>query len=64
MVEAEKAGVLKKDEPRGLTFILVLAGIDTTACLISNGLHRFAPLPRYVRVCWTSATCCRRRSRS
>lgn len=45
MVEAEKAGVLNKEEPRGLTFILVLAGIDTTACLISNGLHRFASFP-------------------
>lgn len=45
MVAAEKEGILKKDEPRGLTFILVLAGIDTTACLISNGLHRLADLP-------------------
>ncbi len=45
MVAAEKEGVLNWDEPRGLTFILVLAGIDTTACLISNGLHRLAELP-------------------
>jgi len=45
MVAAEKDGTLKHDEPRGLTFILVLAGIDTTACLISNGLHRLAELP-------------------
>ena len=45
MVEAERQGVLEWDEPRGLTFILVLAGIDTTACLISNGLHRLAELP-------------------
>jgi cytochrome P450 len=45
MVQAEEEGVLNPEEPRGLTFILVLAGIDTTACLISNGLHRFASLP-------------------
>jgi cytochrome P450 len=46
MVAAESEGTLMKDEPRGLTFILVLAGIDTTACLISNGLHRLAELPQ------------------
>lgn len=40
IVEAERAGALAYDEPRGLTFILVMAGIDTTACLLSNTLHR------------------------
>src|SRR6185312_3609191 len=41
-VEAEQAGDLREGEVRGLTFILVLAGIDTSACLISNTLHRLA----------------------
>jgi cytochrome P450 len=45
MVDAEASGLLQPDEPRGLTFILVLAGIDTTACLVSNGLHRLAERP-------------------
>lgn len=40
MVAAEKAGTLEPNESRGLTFILVMAGIDTTACLLSNTLHR------------------------
>jgi cytochrome P450 len=40
IVEAEKAGTLAYDEPRGLTFILVMAGIDTTACLLSNTFYR------------------------
>lgn len=40
IVEAEQAGALEHDEPRGLTFILVMAGIDTTACLLSNTFHR------------------------
>jgi cytochrome P450 len=40
LVEAEMAGTLDPDESRGLTFILVMAGIDTTACLLSNTFHR------------------------
>jgi len=44
-VEAEQAGDLRQEEARGLTFILVLAGIDTSACLISNTLHRLAARP-------------------
>jgi cytochrome P450 len=42
LVAAEEDGRLEHGEARGLTFILVLAGIDTTACLLSNGLHRMA----------------------
>lgn len=45
IVEAERAGQLAPDEPRGLTFILVMAGIDTTACLLSNTLHRLEDRP-------------------
>jgi cytochrome P450 len=44
-VAAEEAGQLAHGESRGLTFIFVLAGIDTTACLVSNTLHRLAPRP-------------------
>jgi cytochrome P450 len=43
IVEAERSGALEYDEPRGLTFILVMAGIDTTACLLSNTLQRLQP---------------------
>jgi cytochrome P450 len=42
---AEREGRLRPGESRGITFILVLAGIDTSACLISNTLHRLAPRP-------------------
>jgi cytochrome P450 len=42
---AESAGALRRGESRGLCFILTLAGIDTSACLLSNGLHRLAGLP-------------------
>ena len=45
IVAAEAAGELERDEPRGLTFILVMAGIDSTACLVSNALHRFQSRP-------------------
>jgi cytochrome P450 len=45
LVDAEKHGDLQPDEARGLTFILVLAGIDTSACLMSNTLHRLATRP-------------------
>ena len=44
-VAAEESGQLAHGESRGLTFIFVLAGIDTTACLVSNTLHRLAPRP-------------------
>jgi cytochrome P450 len=44
LVAAEARGQLEPDEPRGLTFILVMAGVDTTACLVSNALHRLQPL--------------------
>ena len=44
LVRAEAQGQLEPDEPRGLTFILVMAGVDTTACLVSNALHRLQPL--------------------
>jgi cytochrome P450 len=44
-VAAEESGQLERGESRGLTFIFVLAGIDTTACLVSNTLHRLAPRP-------------------
>ena len=47
--EAERGGDLLPEEARGLTFILVLAGIDTSACLISNTLHRLASRPDDVR---------------
>jgi cytochrome P450 len=42
---AEQAGHLREGESRGLTFIFFVAGIDTTACLIGNMLHRLAPRP-------------------
>ena len=45
MGEAERSGQLLDGETRGLTFILTLAGIDTTACLLSNALFRLQPLP-------------------
>ncbi len=45
MGEAERGGQLAEGETRGLTFILTLAGIDTTACLLSNALYRLQPLP-------------------
>lgn len=45
MGEAERSGQLAEGETRGLTFILTLAGIDTTACLLSNALFRLEPLP-------------------
>jgi cytochrome P450 len=44
MGEAERSGQLADGETRGLTFILTLAGIDTTACLLSNALFRLQPL--------------------
>jgi cytochrome P450 len=45
MVKAEQAGELEHDEPRGLCFILFMAGIDSTACLLSNAFHRFQGRP-------------------
>jgi cytochrome P450 len=43
MGEAEKAGELAEGETSGLTFILTLAGIDTTACLMSNAFFLLEP---------------------
>ena len=45
IVQAEGTGELKVDESRGLCFILVMAGIDSTACLMSNAFHRFQSRP-------------------
>ncbi len=45
MGQAEGSGDLKEGETRGLAFILTLAGIDTTACLLSNAFFRLEPLP-------------------
>ena len=45
MVKAEQAGELERDEPRGLCFILFMAGIDSTACLLSNAFYRFQGRP-------------------
>jgi cytochrome P450 len=45
MGQAEKTGELKEGETRGLAFILTLAGIDTTACLLSNTFFRLEPRP-------------------
>jgi cytochrome P450 len=45
LLRAEDEGVLEPEEARGMTFILVMAGVDTTACLVSNGLHRLCERP-------------------
>ena len=45
LVQAEEEGALAPEEARGMTFILVMAGVDTTACLVSNGLHRLCDRP-------------------
>ena len=45
MGQAEKSGELLEGETRGLAFILTLAGIDTTACLLSNSFFRLEPQP-------------------
>ena len=45
LLRAEDEGDLAPEESRGLTFILVMAGVDTTACLVSNGLHRLSDRP-------------------
>jgi cytochrome P450 len=44
MGQAERSGELREGETRGLAFILTLAGIDTTACLLSNAFFRLEPL--------------------
>ncbi|MFN8218035.1 MAG: cytochrome P450 [Solirubrobacterales bacterium] len=45
LVQAEERGDLGPEETRGLTFILIMAGVDTTACLVGNGLHRLVDRP-------------------
>jgi len=45
MAAAEQSGELLEGETRGLTFILTMAGIDTTACLLSNSLYHLATRP-------------------
>ena len=45
LVQAEERGDLADEETRGLTFILIMAGVDTTACLVGNGLHRLEDRP-------------------
>jgi cytochrome P450 len=45
MGQAEKSGELQEGESRGLAFILTLAGVDTTACLLSNTFFRLDPRP-------------------
>jgi cytochrome P450 len=45
MGQAERQGDLKADETHGLAFILTLAGVDTTACLLSNTFFRLEPRP-------------------
>jgi cytochrome P450 len=45
MGQAERTGELKDGETRGLAFILTMAGVDTTACLLSNTFFRLEPLP-------------------
>jgi cytochrome P450 len=45
MVEAERDGLLSHDEILGSSILLFLAGITTTAGLISNSLYHLASRP-------------------
>jgi len=50
MVEAHRAGVLSRDEIQGSSILLFLAGITTTAGLISNALFHLASRPEQVAI--------------
>ncbi|HLY13257.1 MAG TPA: cytochrome P450, partial [Candidatus Limnocylindrales bacterium] len=50
MVEAHRAGTLSRDEIQGSAILLFLAGITTTAGLISNALFHLATRPEQRRI--------------